>query len=197
MARDRDIPQPRAVEKRRDLALARRRADALDFRLREDHPARAVVRVLDLDQRRRRIDDMVAGLARGDERLRREHAARADLGELDARVRCPRARLVPDRMAFRTDDDVVARPREHAQRDLIGHRSRRQPKRGLLAQQAGYAPLQLVRGRILPVLIVAHRRDGHRLAHGGRRPGDGIRAKVDRGLVRLNHQVSPRYCSIA
>ena len=67
---------PRAVEKRRDAALAGGGADALDFVLGEDDAAGAVVRVLDLDQRGRRIDAVVARLDRGDELRRAEDAAR-------------------------------------------------------------------------------------------------------------------------
>jgi hypothetical protein len=80
---------------------------------------------------------VVARLDRGDELRRREDAARADLGELHAGVRCRAAGLVPDRVALAADDHVVAGPRQDAQRHLVGHRAARQPERGLLAQQRG------------------------------------------------------------
>ena len=62
-ARDRRVPKPRAVEKGCDATLARGRADALDLVLVDDDAAGTIVRVLDLDQRRRRIDRMAARLA--------------------------------------------------------------------------------------------------------------------------------------
>jgi hypothetical protein len=69
--RHRRIPQSCAIEKAGDAALARRGADALGLVLGEDDAAGAVVRVLDLDQRGRRVDAVVARLDRGDELRRR------------------------------------------------------------------------------------------------------------------------------
>jgi hypothetical protein len=64
-ARDARVPEARAVEEGRDAARAGELADANDLVLREDDPATAVVRVLDLDQRRRRIDRQAGRLDRG------------------------------------------------------------------------------------------------------------------------------------
>ena len=128
-ARDARVPQTRAVEEGRDAARARQRADANDLVLREDDAAAAVVGVLDLDQRRRRIDRQAARLDRRLERGDVEDAARADLDQLHAGVRRRAAGLVPAGVGLAADDDLVARPRQHAQRDLVGHRPRRQPER--------------------------------------------------------------------
>jgi len=122
-----------------------------------------------------------------------EHAARTDFGELDSRVGCPRAGLVPDRVAFAADDNVVARPRQHAQRDLIGHRSRWQPERGFLPEQFCHALLQRVRRGILAVLIVADGSRCNRRAHRGGRPRHRIRTQIDRGVRRLGHAEPPLY----
>ena len=106
------------------------------------------------------------------------------------------AGLVPDRVALAADDHVVARPRQHAQRDLVGHRAGRQPERGLLAEQRGDALLQRVDGRVLAELVVADRSGGHRRAHRRRRPRDGVGAKVDR-RVDVRHAANCRRCDRA
>ena len=85
---------------------------------------------------------MATWLARRTELRGAEHAARADLGELHARVGGPGARFVPHHMAFAADDHIVTRTRQHAQRHLVGHRSGRQKKRSFLAQQRRHALLQ-------------------------------------------------------
>ena len=178
--RDRRIPDPCAVEKAGDAALAGRGADALGFVLGEDDAAGAVVRVLDLDQRGRRVDAVVARLDRGDELRRAEDAARADLGELHAGIRRRAAGLVPDGVAFAADDDVVAGARQDAQRHLVGHRAAGQPERGFLAEQRGDVLLQPVGRRVFAVLVVADRCGGHGRAHLGRGTGHGVGAEVDR-----------------
>ena len=109
-ARDARVPQARAVEEGRDAARARQRADAHDLVLREDDAAAAVVRVLDLDQRRRRIDRQAARLDRGLELGDVEHAARADLDQLHAGVGRRAAGLVPAGVRLAADD----RPRRPA-----------------------------------------------------------------------------------
>ena len=66
------------------------------------------MRVLHLDERRRRIQHVVAWLDRGDELIGRKAAARADLRELHAGVGAAAARFVPDRVCLAADDDVVS-----------------------------------------------------------------------------------------
>ena len=179
-ARHRSVPKPRAVEKTRHVAFARGCAQALDFALVEDDAAGAIVGVLDFDQRRRRIDRMTARFHRRDEFGDAEDAAGADFGELHAGVGGRRAGLVPDGVALAADDDVVARPGQHAQRNLVRHRAAGQPERRLLAEQARDALLQRIDRRVLAVLVVADGRGGDGGAHLRRRPGHGVRAKVDR-----------------
>ena len=134
--RDRRVPQPRAVEEGGDAALARRRADALGLVLRRRRRRRrgcACSRSRPASSADRCRGPR--GLQRGDELVGGEHAAGADLGELHAGVGRRAAGLVPHRVALAADDHVVAGPRQHAQRDLVGHRARRQPERRLLAEQ--------------------------------------------------------------
>ena len=94
---------------------------------------------------------------------------------------------MPYRVALATDDDVVPRPGQRAKRDLIGHRSRRQPERGFLSEQGRDLFLQQVDGGILAVLIVADRRGGDGGAHLLRGTGDGVRTQVDR-RARMLHE---------
>ena len=61
-------------------------------------------------------------------------------------------------MTFATDDDVVTGARQHSQRDLIGHRARREEQRRLLPQDRCDPFLQRVDAGILAELIVTDRR---------------------------------------
>ena len=83
-------------------------------------------------------------------------------------------------MGFAADDDVVARPRQHAQRDLVGHRSRRQPERRSPCPAARRRAPAARWWRVLAVLVVADGRGGHRGAHRRGRPRHGVGAQVDR-----------------
>ena len=130
--------------------------------------------------------------------LEHEHAPGAEL--VDRRAICsgvglPAVRVEPLHDEARVDrraaplvdqdvrpllrDELAAGPAEHAQRDLVRHRRRRQEERRLVAEQRGHAALQLVRGRILALLLVADFGSGHRLEHPGRRLRDGVGAQVD------------------
>ena len=82
--------------------------------------------------------------------------------------------------------DLAAGPAEHAQRGLVRHRRRRQEERRLVPEQLGHPALQLVRGRILALLLVADLGSGHGREHPGRRLRDGVGAQVDhdRGRYR-------------
>jgi hypothetical protein len=63
--------------------------------LREDHAAGAVLGVLDLDERRRRIQAVALRLDRGEKLLQGKEARGSDLGELHAGVGGGAAGLVP------------------------------------------------------------------------------------------------------
>ena len=180
MGGHRGVPDARAVEKRRDPRARAAVQTASTTSCGTTTPPRAVVRVLDLDEGRRRIEQVTSRLVGVNELVRREDAAGADLGELHTGVRRAAAGLVPDGVALAADDHVVARTGERAQRHLVGHRARRQPERRLLAEQLGDALLQRVDRRVFAELIVADVGRGHRGAHAGRGIRDGIGAEIDR-----------------
>src|SRR5439155_21462785 len=108
-------------------------ADPFSLVLWEDDPACAIMSILDLNECRWRINDMASGLARGKELFGSKDTSCADFGELHSRIRSRPAGLVPDRVALAAHNDVVPWPGEHAEGDLIRHRTCRQPKRRLLS----------------------------------------------------------------
>ena len=176
------VEQPGAVEVGRDAVLARGRADPLELGAVPHEPALAVLRVLDLDERRRRVQQVVARVARGEERVGGEAPVRPDLGELDPADRRRRAGLVPHGVALGADDHVVARAAEELERELVGHRPRRDEQRRLLAEQGGDPLLQRDDARVLAVLVVADLGRGDRGAHRLGRARDGVGAEVDHRL---------------
>src|SRR4029453_11895565 len=178
-ARDGRVPEPGPIQITGDTVFTRGAANPAPLVLRKDDSSRPVVSVLDLDAGRGRKQHVPARIARREELLGGENAAGADLGQLDAGVRACTARLVPYRMRLPTNDDVVPGARQYSQRHLIGHRPCGQPERGLLAQERRDAILQLVDGRILTELIVAHRSGRDRLSHRGGVTGDRIGTKIN------------------
>ena len=174
--------------------LARRGADRLELGPVPDEPALAVLRVLDLDQRGRRVERVVLRVAGGEELVGGEAAVGADLGELHAGVGRRRAGLVPHGVALDAHDDVVARTAVELERELVGHRPGRDEERRLLAEQRGHALLQLEDARVLAVLVVADGSAGDRLAHRLGRAADGVRAEVDHAVQTVS---SARGTSVA
>ena len=193
---DRGVEQPRAVEVRGDPLLARGRADPLELRAVPDEPALAVLGVLDLDQRRRRVEQVAARLARREELVGGEAAVGADRGELHADERRGGAGLVPRRVALDADDDVVAGPAVELERELVRHRPGRDEQRGLLPEQRRDLLLQPQHARVLAVLVVADLGLGDRPPHRGGRAGDGVGAEVDDGRETsgsgIASEVAPR-----
>src|SRR4030095_12439406 len=145
----------------------------------DDDSARAVMRVLHLDERRRRIQHVIALFDRLDEFAGRETPGTADLRELHTRVRAAAAHLVPYRVALAADDDVVAGTRERAQRDLVRHGAGWQPERRLLTQQPCDTSLELVDGGVFTELIVADWRGGHCGPHAVGRTCNRVGAEID------------------
>ena len=66
---------------------------------------------------------------------------------------------------------------EDVQRDLVGRG--REKDRLLVPEELGPSPLELVDGRVLALLLVTDRGVRDRLAHRGRRLGQGIGAEID------------------
>src|SRR4029453_6068981 len=170
-ARDGRVPETCAVEKRRHFMLARRGSHSFPFFQLKDPSAGAIVRVLDFDERGGWIVDVSSRPPGLQKVLGREDSVSADLRELHARVGIASPGLVPDRVALATDDDVVSRPSQHTQRDLVRHRAAREPERGFLAKEGRDPFLEAIDGRILAELIVAYGGGRHGRSHLWRREG--------------------------
>ena len=177
----RGVPQARAVEIGGELARARRRTRGLDLRQRPNDAAVAVVRVLDLQQGcgGQRHTCVVARLGVAAHIVGSKETIDADFGELHTRIRGRAAGFVPHRVCFGADQHIVPRARQHAQRDLIGHRAGGQPERRFLAEQAGDARFKGIERWVVTVLHVAHWRLRHHGTHGIGGTGDSVGAQVD------------------
>ena len=81
------------------------------------------------------------------------------------------------------DEQRIARAAEDVQRDLIRHRRGRQEDRLLVPEELGASPLELVDGRVLPLLLVADGGVRDRVAHRPRRLGQGVGAEIDHGPI--------------
>ncbi len=121
-----------------------------------------------------------------------EEPALPDHRELHAGIGGGRAGFVPDDMRLVADHDLVARTRQQLEGDLVRHRAAGYEERRLLSQLRSDALLQAIDRGILAVLVVADRRLRHGLAHGRRRQGHGIGAKVDGIHGRLRKCESER-----
>src|SRR5438552_13347142 len=91
------------------------------------------------------------------------------------------AELGPEDVRRLLREQLLARPGQDPQRDLVRHGRRREVDRLLLAQERRREALELVDRRVLAPLLVADLRVRHRLAHGWRRLRRGIGAKLDHG----------------
>jgi hypothetical protein len=81
--------------------------------------------VLDRHQCRGREDDMAGRLVGGAEIGGGEQPTSAGDGELNARVCRGGAGFMPNDVRFLPDDDVVARPGQDLEADLVRHRAAR------------------------------------------------------------------------
>ena len=93
----------------------------------------------------------------------------AELGEHDVRVPL--------------DEERVAGPAEDLERDLVRHRRGREEDGLVLPEELGAAALELVDGRVLPLLLVADGGVGDRLAHRRGRPGQRVGAEIDHAII--------------
>jgi len=80
-------------------------------------------------------------------------------------------------------DHDVAGLGEDPDRDLVGHRRRREIDGRLVTEQLGGARLELEHGRVLALLLVADDRLGDRPAHPLGRLRQRVRAEVDHALT--------------
>ena len=90
-------------------------------------------------------------------------------------------------------DQLAAPLRLAEERDLVRHRRGRQEERLLLAEEVRRAALELVDGRVLAELLVAHVGGRHRRAHLGRGLRGGVGAEIDHGAILAAD--GPRTCS--
>ncbi len=143
-------------------------------------PAGRVVRVLEHEHRRPLVDPAGRRPRHALDLLRRDQSVLAH-ERLDHQARMERraAELVHEHVAEALGDQHVPRAREEPQRDLVGHRGRRQEQRRLVPEKGSSALLEGSDGRILAHLLVADRRGCHRGEHRRRRPGHGVRAEID------------------
>ena len=157
----------------------RDRGHRLDARERPDRAAAEIARLLHPQQARAR--EMAKRRAhRGLDGGRIELAARpVHRAHVHAGQRAGSAALEMDRVRGVVRDDLLARPRVHAQRDLVAHRPRRQEDGRFFAQQLGHHLAEQVDGGILHLLLVAHLRLAHEAPHVGGRPRDGVAVEVD------------------
>ena len=176
-AGDRRVEHARAVQVRGQTARARQRGGLGQIGLGHDMAVPGVfqtqqartgeMRIIRLD-RRRDVGDCHAP-SRVLQQGLRLHAA--EHGRTAAFIAVGMGQLA--------DDVLVAAPAVRQDAAQIALRARGHEERGLLAGQLGDALLQRVDGRVVAEDIVAQRRCQHRLAHGRRRPGDGVAAQVD------------------
>ncbi len=80
------------------------------------------------------------------------------------------------------DQQLAARLAEQLERDLVGHRGRREEDGLLLAEERRGALLEREHGRILAPLLVADLGGEHRRQHPRRRPRLGVGAQVDHAV---------------
>ncbi len=174
-----------AVEVDAQVELAGGLDDGVDLGERPHAAARGVVGVLDRDDARARhvrrgvAADGAADLLGRDPATVPGQAAHDEPAE-DGRA----ALLVEEDVRGLLGEQLVARLGEDPQRDLVRHRRRRQEDRLLLAEERGGAPLELVDGRVLALLLVADLRVRDRRAHRLRRPRGRVGAEVDHGRAR-------------
>ncbi len=158
------------------------RRDGLDLRLGKDTSTAHVVGVLQPHQRGGR-EVWISGLADGRvDVFDAELPPLANDLELASGHRCACARLIRDAVGSPAQQDLVAVPRVHQQRDQIGHGARGHVEGGLFAQQLGDALLELDDGGVLPPDVVAYLGPGDGLAHRQRWFGEGVTAQIDREL---------------
>jgi hypothetical protein len=146
---------------------------------RPDAAARAPVRLLEHDHRRRLENAVtacnpVAHLLGPDPAGLRRHPAHDE-----ARVGRCAPRLEDEHVRALLRQQLAAAHAEYLQRDLIRHGRRGDEERGLLAEQLRRPPLELVDRRILAPLLVAELGGRDRSEHPGRRLRGRIGAKID------------------
>ena len=182
-ARHARVPDARAVEVGREPERARPLGDRPRRLSGPDPAARAVVRVLDRDERRARRPVRRAAGRRCPSRPACR-SRRVPRRELHAAQRRAGAALVEDRVRALADDDLVAGARLRRDGELVAHRPAGDEERGLLARDAGDLALERSDGRVVAEDVVADLGARHRLAHGRGRPRHRVAPQVNHPPAR-------------
>src|SRR5262249_12868933 len=163
---------------------ARRRAELVE---RPDAAPRAAMRVLEHEH--------AAGveLVEFEDLLPRRPPPLRDAALPDAAREGRRASpLVDEAVGALLGHHLAAGPAEHTQRGLVRHRRRRQEERRLMPEQVGHPALELVRGGILALLLVADLGGRHGGKHPRCRLRHGVRAEVDHDRGRYRRPMDLR-----
>ena len=155
--------------------------DRLGLRPRQDRPTRHVVRVLESDQTGacQVVDRGADGTTH---RLGGQRAVVAgQRTRQDTREDSHGAHLVVEDVTALLEDHLLPGPCPDIDRDLVPHRSGRNEQGRLLAHVRGGDLLETANRRVFAEHVVTDLRLGHGPPHGGRRPGDGVGAKIDAG----------------
>ena len=169
----------------RQVVLGRDGRDLREVLRREDAPSAPVVGVLEADDARWRVVEVVVVVRRqvdgGPQRVEGQRAVgmRPHRVKHHAPQRRRRPVLVVIDVRLVAQDDLAAAAAVRQQRGEVAHRAARDEDRGLLARHPGGQRLQPVHGRIVAEHIVTHLRRRHGLAHGRSRDGHGVASQVD------------------
>ena len=178
--RDRRVQHARAVEVQGEAELAGGGRDVGQLVEAPHGAACAVVGVLERDDARARVVVGPVGPHGGAQLLAREAAEPSGQPTADqARVHGRAALLADEDVRALLADQLLARPREDAERELVGKRRRREKERRLLAEQLRPTPLQLVDGRVLARVVITDLGVRHGGPHRRRRTGLHIAAQLD------------------
>src|SRR5690606_38201180 len=169
---DRRVEDPGSVDMEAKLAIAAEAPRGLEVLERQDPAAAEIARLLEDEEARDRLVDVVRANGRRDV-LERD---RPSIAGKRAALHSPETRgpgaLERVAVRARVDDHLVARSAERADRDRVAHGARRNEEARLLAGDLGRLSLELRDRGIVSEDVVPERRGRHRREHVGIRAGD-------------------------
>jgi hypothetical protein len=174
------VEQPRAVHVQRQTVLPGHVLDGRHILRRQRVAVLRPIAVLDQHQTAMRHVGVV--LAHGVFDLAGIHPAdgvRRQRARHHPAQRGHPARLPAEDVAVVAENGLVAAPGVGQHGGQIAHRAAADKQAGFFADARRGQRFQFVDGRVLAIDVVADTGAGHRLAHGRRRPTDGIRPEVD------------------
>jgi hypothetical protein len=174
------VPDPGPVQVHADAGLVGPAAQGAQVIDREHRAAGEVVGVLHRDRGGADEERAHVGGVHLADRVEVDLAVRVRPGPAgDAGQGAVGTELGADDVRPRLAQDLLARTDQRRDREHVRHGAGRREQRGLVAEHRGHALLQLDDRGVLAVDVVTDLGVGHRAAHGGRRPGQGVRAEVD------------------